>query len=1422
MTNVYVKGNEIEPFSQDEIENTKPPKESEKEISIDTAIKQASEKEIPIVEDDIDDNEEESTFELLDDAGEQVIMKCGEDLGEFQQIVEVIDDTKFVEYTDEQLRMQIIDLLNYDSDKHSNKTHFANTQKYKRFLDMMKKLNSKASLLETQHGFIIPRICNKPIRIMTDDEEELNELAENMTDDGNNEGKTLLDSSKTYVNLLDVLMKRKNTLNSGLRDKDTTDELMIQERLWEKSKVIDEDIHRIQMIIKKDTFALDYSNKLILIFAGEVIEVSGFAHIPKRESLMKKAWNHFKTEEYINHLKQLNPNEPVHVYKEDCKEHQTMYDQVTETDHATYIRLKHGLTISLQDMSQNNAFVFSLFYPSYPETKHPHHYIIEGSPFIFDLLPQDQTGYETLKCFVPSTNKMVLCALQNAIIWHPFVALSLRSIEKFVENVYEKTDDEINSAIWTTLKDHIESNVKTVCSSIKNKIMRTKKYKSAPQGLTSVMKFDEYDYVSNYRDGGFKYENTLIDTEYFRSKFISKKDSGLQYFGIVLSREVEKLYQWIEKHKESIENEKTVIARQLKTEFNYNVDCLDKAMNIVKTFNSIHEMEKTNNKKMSGVRINDYAKVIVGDGREMLYKREAISDDQHVWTFQAVEDVMMLTEDSCKCVLEDVETVCSYRDVLRHKNLRDLKKSEYILSKNMLTFHQKFTEMQKLLIQDRNIWEEYFDWSVEYFNDSMSYVAKKDYSAFVGNEEDLLVRTFDEEEQGDSVAYSILPTFVSETSRESNPLTKYREEDIAYVKSIIEMFGLGYDDKEIAYILLQLDMVKKRTDLPLLYAMRYKQAGVSEPRKLKQDSKLGNETSDKKKKTKEDSDKLEKEKLRKRSQIRDDVDKSWHTQIISEIIVYMISIFQARYPIVRITGLIQEHKSHFDVSGPPLQMIDQHNRHENRSLLAYMCYIVADMKNKNVKKFLGFEDSQRAIYKSLLQEIKKTLMKVPQLEIALRNRKNVVERHLYGYNEWKGYRPFVLDSTNKQGRLSKVSGKILEFMKRPVDLVTLNDIKNDKWGKITDEKNKWTSSIPNCICDDKIEKREREIIEMKIPTQNIQKMKQRKTEKNENDDNMYSQDPSDTEYWNVLIETTRESMKELLEKYRCSDTIIEDCMKNLFEISIEKRLCNKYAYSYWLTNDFKTLKGRLLNNWKFNYVWLTQNKQFARRKHEFVKLSLMIQQTVDQLQPINGVLNRSGDFVRNWMTVDFNVKALRTNGFGERISQDKMALFQIAIYNEALLEWFKMLDNDERNDNIPHKEMYETILQSLLDRISIHSKDNIILSRLNEELREKQKETIMNKMGRLSPEERWAINEARGLRLVDWSVLDSVEDESNANVNDVIENDEGGQNEDGNDGDGEDNFVAIDEDGSGSKMDNPDDDVISDTENDYDKFGRDE
>jgi hypothetical protein len=1414
MTNVYVKGNEIEPFSQDDIEKTE-----SKDVSIDMAIKQDSEKEIPIVEDDVEDNEEESTFELLDDAGEQVIMKCGEDLGEFQQIVEVIDDTKFVEYTDEQLRMQIIDLLNYDSDKHSNKRDFANTQKYKKFLNMMKKLNSKASLLETQNGFIIPRICNKPIRIMTEDEEELNELADNMNDDNNGED-TLLDSSKTYVNLWDVLVKRKNTLKSGLRDKDTNDELMIQERLWEKSKVISEDIHRIQMVIKKDTFALDYSNKLILLFVGEVVEVSGFAHIPKRESFVSKSWNHFKTVEYINHLKQLNLNKPVHVYKEDCKEHQNKYHHVTETDHSTYLRLEDGLTISLQNMSQNNAFVFSLFYPPYPETKHPHHYITEGkSPFIFDLLPQDQTGYETLKCFVPSTNKMVLCALQNAIIWHPFVALSLRSIEKYIENVYEKNDDEITSDVWTTLKDQIDSNVKNVCSSIKNKIMRTKKYKSAPQGLTSVMKFDEYDYVSNYRDGGFKYENTLIDTEYFRSKFISKKDSGLQYFGIVLSREVEKLYQWIEKHKDSLENEKTVIARQLKTEFNYNVDCLDKAMNIVKTFKSIQEMEKTNNKKMSGVQINDYAKVIVGDGREMLYKREAISDDQHVWTFQAVEDLMMLTDDSCKCVLEDVETVCSYRDILRHKNLRDLKKSEYTLLKNMLSFHQKFTEMQKLLIQDRNIWEEYFNWSVEYFNDSMSYVAKKDYSAFVGNEEDLLVRTFDEEEQGDSVNYSILPTFVSETSQESNPLNKYREEDIAYVKSIIEMFGLGYDDKEIAYILLQLDMAKKRNDLPLLYAMRYKQAGVSEPRKMKQDPKLGNETSDKKKKAQETSDKLEKEKMRKRAQIRDDVDKSWHTQIISEIIVYMISIFQARYPVVRITGLIQEHKSHFDVTGPPLQMIDQHNKHENRSLLSYMCYIVADMKNKNIKKFLGFEDSQRAVYKSLLQEIKKTLIKVPQLEIALRNRKNIVERHLYGYNEWKGYRPFVLDSTSRQGRLSKVSGKVLEFMKKPVDLVTLKDIKNDKWGKITDEKNKWTSSIPSCICDDKNEKGEKETIELKIPTQNIHKMKQRKIGKKENDDNMYPQDPSDTEYWNVLIETTRESMYGLLEKYRCSETIIEDCMKNLFEISVDKRLCNKYAYSYWLTNDFKTLKGRLLNNWKFNYVWLTQNKQFARRKHEFVKLSSMIQQTVDQLQPINDVLNRSGEFVRNWMTIDFNMKALQTNGFGE-ISQDKMALFQIAIYNEALLEWFKMLDIDERNDNIPHKEIYEMILQSLFDRISIHSKDNTILSRLNEELREKQKETIMNKMGRLSPEERWAINEARGLRLFDWSVLDSVEDEGNASVNDVIENEEGVK--DRNIEDGEDNFTGNAEDGSGSKMDNPDDDVISDTENDYDRYGQDE
>jgi hypothetical protein len=1427
MTNVYIKQDEIQHESPDQ-QSDKVKKHKEIKITMD---QQSQNNESNLTdnkgnENKKDDNEddEETIFELIDDAGEEVIMKCGEDLGEFEQIVEVIDDTKFVEYTEEMLRMQIIDLLNYENTQSQTKRAFANLQKHKKFLVLMTTLNSRLSLLESLQGFIIPRICNKPIRIMSEDEDELNELVEN---DG-----SLFNSSISYVRLWSILKKRTATLKNKSSDKDTTEELMIQERLWERSNVVDESQHRIQIVIKKETFALDYTNKLIVLFPGEVVEVCGFAHIKKQSSLLNPTKNyHFQTSEYVNYLKTLAQGDNVIVHSKLSTI--STSTSIIETDHNTFLRLKDGATISIADIAKNDVFLESASSP-FPIIKHPHRYIIETHNdqihhFIFDLLPEDTTGYETIHCFVPSVDEIVICTLQDASLWQSFSAFSLRSIERYIENVYNKKNDTITNQSWTNVKDVVDKNVKLVCESIERKIMRTKKYKSTHSAHSSVMNFENYDFLSEYKDGVFKYQNTLIDTEYFRTKFISRKDMGLQYFGVVLSREVEQLYQWVDKHRDSIENEKNTISRLLKAEFNYNVECLEKTMNIVKIYKTIQDMEKTNGRKLPNVEINDYAKVVLEDGREMLYKREAINDDQHVWTFQAVEDVMMLTNDACKCVVEDVETVCSYRDVLRNKNTKDLKKAEFTLLKNMLSFHNSFTKMQKALIRDRTVWKEYFDWNEPYFNEEMTYKNNKDYSTFVGKDEEQPLRTFDEGEQGEFVSYSVLPSFVSDETqlRPFDPLGTYEEQDIQYVMAVINVFGLGFDEKEVAYILLQLDLVKRRMDLNRLYNAMYRKAKVAEPKINKIDK--VDETTEKKKK-KDAIDKIEQEKELKRAQIRYDVDKAWNKQVISEIIVYMISIFQARYPMVKINGLVQAHKSHFDVTGPPLQLTDHQNKHESRSLLSYMCHVISDMKNNNVVLFSGFEGTPRAVYQSLLQEIKKTLVKIPQLEIALRKRRNIVERLLYGYNEWKGYRPFVNEKQGTHARQNTIASKVLDFMNKSVSLVTLDDVTNQDWGKITKEKNIWKHSTPTCICNDKNAGEQKEIFALTIPLHNIKKFKAIDKQPQQSDCVFYHEDMNNNAYWNTLIDSTKTNMIELLEKYRIDDDIKNNCIAHLFEIPTDKRISHKYGYAYWIAYDLRTLKGRLLNRWKSDDVWLLQNKQFVKRKHEIEKIDGILQKTVEEFESLYVVIQNTGEMFRNWMNTDLDIKELRTQGLGEN-SMDKIALFQIAIYNEALLKWFKLIDVAVLNTNIPYKEVYEKILQSLLKRISIHAKDGFILSRLNEELREKQKETIMTKMGRLSPEERWAINEARGLGLSDWSILDSINDVVGPEIETINvmgvdegldENRESKKEQREIENEGEDSITILNEDNIGLKIDDPDDDIVSDTENDYDRFGSDE
>ena len=771
---------------------------------------------------------------IINDPEENVIMECDDDELEplENQVVEYLDFDNPIQYTDEQVILQLLNVLSYkDNNVYKNKSFW--NRRSREFLNILKAIQNK-------DGFHVndklqPIIAAKKIRI----EESDLEMTEGEIEAMEEEIKVI------FVKNNDVLISRSFAMNIEDDYKRVLLSIIESEKIWND----DADNDYPKIVLKKDVegyinYILPFNSQDRNIrflgghgdYEGDNLSLMGYYY---RVHDVDLDLLQFDFQDYVNALDNLTIDERVEVYHN--YKSRPLHGQVKEMTKDDVLVLIDGQSTpciihkAFSKLHENEYFVYRLLDT---ESSKFHKYKLKTRNVLIKF-PTVKFDMDDLLSVVLPTPYDLMNILKKELS----EVYSLYDLKTIFERFgLHKGIFDVDEKMFSKLKHLLYNNVTKITKPKAHSIVS---YRPVFKSRYSILNFfqDSYKFPNALdKYSNYVFKNRFNDTEYNRMKYIfSHGDCGLIFFQYIITDYCDSVFTSIEHEitKNGIVEEMHRIEKIVKESKELlNKSCKDiKEPPIKRTYTSVEQLEKDNFRELEGVEEGDFAKLQVEfsvkankdsykeghtsktnvkDSGYILYKRVFVQDkegNKHMWIrdrfvpYHSCSTGNQLPDSkhvkSQECVYDTKEDICVNKEYHKHTNRIEILKKRQDILQNILRFYENSASIKQKLQESREkIYISNLN-SFKYLPGSISYDSGKRYDDFIGDPDNEDEERKQQAEQGENVFYTVLRKNEGDNQDVNAGDSLYVEpeqEETRFAQTLLSYLGIELAEKFIKII----------------------------------------------------------------------------------------------------------------------------------------------------------------------------------------------------------------------------------------------------------------------------------------------------------------------------------------------------------------------------------------------------------------------------------------------------------------------------------------------------------------------------------------------------------------------------------------------------------------------------------------------
>lgn len=1349
---------------------------------------------------------EDKMIIVNEETGENLVMECGDDLEPLEQSIEFIDFDNPIQFTDDQLSYNLVNILSYNDKRVlENKNFWA--RRAREFIDLSKIISSHDSLRANLYPVIR---AHKLVIVDTD-------IYDNIENDPEKE-QEYSENFLTATSLNTVLERRvllSNTIEPYLT---YMPKAIAADRIWIDVHNNFENNFSVPMKLKKDIrgyTGLTETLRPITLFGksngsfsydGDHVNVLGFVyHVHDTEKVFR-----FDTNKYKSDLGLLQNGDDVKVVNTANGNTKTGTVNIITDDEIT-IQIHKGDMVTISKdlrIEMNDVFVY---HHSIDDEEIYSKSIITKTNILFTLLKDDDTFTRSFRMVLPTMSEVFSLLDMNNILTVQDLQIH---IEKFGFSV-----DQMDESSLKYVRDVISNNTFKHINDISGAVPKKKKYRKVFTTDTSILDLEKHSNKLASYQNKYKFINNFCDSEYYRTKYIfSEGDNGLLYHTQLLQDDADKLFTFVGKNKEKLDNELLIINKKLQDiqVILKNFNCNSFKPIIKRKYTDIAELEKDNFKNLEGVSSGDFAELIIVDKKantttQVLYQRNIIENNnekQEFWvrnkevTYNTCSKENKLPNhkefQEQECIYDERKSLCSTKEYYIAKNKEEHFNKRRTILQHLQTFYTSYDTIKKNLTENIE-WLKYTLTTQKQGKtvSNITYEDKVDYSDFVGNPEEDDEDRLGKAEQGEGVVYRVMR---NQDEDENSGLSQWLKtknledkKDIGdMVENLVNQLGIELTSDDITYIRQNLEYYHNETKLNNSIAKMKKtlyDAAKNQIEKVtKQNKALATQIT--KKYNKDRDDKISKNLTLLQS--------GHHKNVIAFISAMYIVLVQLKLPDIVIKIAYPSCMKHFGLQGPPLNT-------NPKSLLKYVSCIIKEISIPKDEVFDVFSHmSLEQIEKVILEQINIILkdkvdfaLKLEQItqDIDVKKTKEDIF-----YNEWTSYRP-VLNLppvSNSDNNIVKYISMIIDLSKNEEsvqkltpELTFISPFKKyeqfNNLFKLVDyktslDKNKgfgyYAVSQDLSLHEDDL------FIAKPIEIKNTETVvKSPPLEYNIDVHDITIQSAiheklDNEEFWDFFPNRVEELFVNLWSKYQFNPEVINDVTRLLLSIDEKSALKVKNSLKNILFDDLKTLLGKIKNNWTVNEDWLKKLPQLDKKKREYEKVKEILKASNGKIYELTEQVKGDNEFHSelNSVITSLTTTMLRDSELYEIKDKTSTNMKKnIYVYDYVLLNVLYSLvhkvipgsddifdiDHIQTISNISDPilkrrlitifELVQFLLSTTIDKLKRNIFDTKDILRRNEVLREGRKNDTISRLDKLTTEERKMTLELQKLRIINWA-----------------------------------------------------------------------
>lgn len=1350
-----------------------------------------------------------------EDTGEDMVMECeGEELEPIEYIDEFFDYDNPIQYTYEQMSFHLLNLLSFnDTNVLKNKTFW--NRRSREFVDTFKMI----SIRNSKNTKLLPVILANKIMIVESDSDSDDDDDKEKADELIGRFETQTTISKVLSNRANLLKSNESYIKNYpkfLYAEKVWNMENIQDKIYRVPMRVDEDTFGYlftnnfqQDSLKRNVFLF---GPLENLFDGDLVNVVGYVYMIN---------NNFPTiafdpNIYVENLKNLSIGDDVYVFFNfDDIKRKGVVKIITDSEITVQIK-DTDITISKTNIHDNDYFVYSTV--GYNPEQTFYKYILRKYNISFTLLNGDTDMSKTKKMFCLNSSELVYLLhdeINNIYSFNDF--------QTTLKN-YGLSPYDFDEKMYVSLKETIEHNVLKTIQSLPSKNPIRKKIRKEFRSSFDILNLKKHENKLSSYEGYSFYNHLFDTEYNRMKYITKRHDNGLIYFTQIISEYSETLFTHIDKNKvdydkELIEINKELVDLQSKYK---HVECSTFQPEIKKVYTDIYSLEKDNFVPLGGIKEGDYSKLTVytdnkhKNKMDVYYKRVFLgSDSGNIKEFWVKDK--QLTYNLCsdkneigdhkdlskqKCVYDDKEKLCSMKEYLILKNnINSLEHRKAILRKIQM-FHNNYDKI-KYNQQETLQWlRQMLALSSLKIDKEMYQENDVDYSDFVGDAGMDDEEKYGHGEVGENIKYTILkPTEDEDDNEYSKPKPKEFNEHIA--DSLVRTFGIVVSNTDIDYIIENHDYYNSETKFNHTLQIEKNKLKTAALGKLKQV--IASHPTASKSQLQNLKDRLQRDLDDKLQRLETQYKDVFNKNSVLYICALFVLIVQLKLPDVSLSSGFTSCLKDYGLEGFPVN-------DNPKSLIKYIACIIRSVSSPNNERLSSVSKlTQEQIYAGIKEKITSILAdKVDEREQLKQVAFFIKEDHkkpssTSTYNEWDSYRPFVNISETDNSNIALVNylhllyeisrkSSLTEQLNKEVTMMTgfmKNDIFSQLYEKLQLESNSENTnkafierlrhdSPPELLNDKEFVIHRASLYHVKGPVRvkydvfdNVVKETLEKLD--------------DIDYWDVFPNTIGDYLETYISKHNFTLDSVRSINTTMFNIIDEKPLVLRSSMRNFVFDDLKTILGKISNLWKADYKWVNGLVQLDKKKKEHDKVFSILSSS-DTISDINALITHDKElheklsekihFITSKIIYSYETYDVKSED-GEYIKKNIYLYEYLIMYvvyslidaiapngNGNIFDISHISNISTTTDTVLQQRLMivfdigKYILETMVKKVISNSYNSVDISSVNEDLREKRKEAIINKLDKLSSDDRKMVLELkkRGI-IARWDELDFSKDD---------------------------------------------------------------